>query len=252
MVNLKNKNDIKKLRISGKILSQTLSILKKKTKEGIPLRELDKIARREIEEAGAIPAFLNYQPSGAASPFPASICASVNDIIVHGIPGDYILKEGDVLKIDAGVNYKGYITDSAFTLGIGKISFEADGLIKVTRKALVKAIKLCHLGYHIGDIGWTVEKTIKKAGFKVIRDLTGHGVGFNLHEPPNVPNFGNKGTGLALEPGMVLAIEPITSISSEHMKKAEDDSFVTADGSVSAQFEHTVVITEGNPEILTE
>lgn len=252
MIRLKNKNDIEQLRISGSILARTHSKLRSRIKEGVFLRDLDVLAREEIEKLGAIPAFLNYKPAGASWPYPASICASVNETVVHGLPGDYIIRKGDVLKVDAGVNYKGYITDSAFTVGIGRIPSRIERLIKITRRSLEKAIKLCKAGNHLGDIGWIIEKTVEEAGFEVIKKLTGHGVGFDLHEYPNVPNYGQKGMGLMIQPGMVLAIEPMTSAGSGDVKQIKDNSFVTADGSVSVHFEHTIAVTKKGPEILTK
>lgn len=250
-INLKTENDLKKMRISGSILSSLLKKLKNEAKEGISLMELDDMAGKFLEEAGARSAFLNYKPEGAKTPYPAYICVSVNNQVVHGIPSNYKLKKGDIASIDAGVNYEGYITDSAITLGIGHISNTAQKLINATEKALKSAVQVAILGNTLGDIGWTIETITRKAGFNVAHGLTGHGVGFKLHEDPSVYNYGDKGKGLKLKSGMVLAIEPIVNAGSGKVKQAKDDSFVTVDRSLSAHFEQTIAITENEPEILT-
>jgi methionyl aminopeptidase len=251
VIKLKNKKDLQMLRESGKILASILEILREAAREGVKLTYLDNLARKLVEEAGAKPAFLNYAEKGR-KPFPAAICASVNDVIVHGVPTDYAIKKGDILKIDFGVNYKGYITDSAFTVGIPPISEEAKRLIAVTKQSLDEAINVMRPGGHSGDIGAAVEETVKKGGFQVIRNLTGHGVGFELHEEPTIYNFGNRGEGMELKPGMVLAIEPMVAVSASRVVQQEDDSFRTEDGSQSAHFEHTIAITERGPEVLTK
>ncbi|MFH0712779.1 MAG: type I methionyl aminopeptidase [Candidatus Jorgensenbacteria bacterium] len=251
MIRLKSEKDLEFLRQSGKILASVLETLKSCAKEGVKLSYLDELAEKLIKEAGGKPAFLGYKPEGVKTPYPASICASVNEVVVHGLPGSYVLKKGDVLKIDAGVNYKGYITDAAVTVAILPVSFEAGELIAATEKSLYEAINVMVPGGHLGDIGAAVEGTVKKAGFKIIKNLTGHGVGFDLHEDPSVYNFGNRGEGMELKEGMVLAIEPMVSISSSRAIQHEDDSFVTEDGSLSAHFEHTIAITKDGPEILT-
>ncbi|MBI4034113.1 MAG: type I methionyl aminopeptidase [Candidatus Brennerbacteria bacterium] len=249
-VRLKTEKDLQILRESGKILASVLGILKEAAKEGVKLSHLDELARRLVSEAGAKPAFLGYAEKGR-KPFPAAICASVNEVIVHGVPSDYVLKKGDVLKIDFGVNYKGYITDSAFTVGIPPISDEAKRLINATEQSLYEAINVMRPGGHLGDIGAAVEGAVKKAGFQVIKNLTGHGVGFEIHEDPSIYNFGNPGEGIELKKGMVLAVEPMVAVSSSRVVMQEDGSFVTEDGSQSAHFEHTIAITDDGPEILT-
>ncbi|OGG39017.1 type I methionyl aminopeptidase [Candidatus Jorgensenbacteria bacterium GWC1_48_12] len=251
MFRLKNENDIKQLKISGKILASVLEILKEAAKEGVKLSFLDELARRLIGEAGGKPAFLGYKPEGAKTPYPASICASVNEVVVHGLPGGYVLKKGDVLKIDAGVSYDGYITDSALTVAIPPVSSEAGKLIAATEKSLYEAINVMRSGGHLGDIGAAVESVINPTGFKIIKNLTGHGVGFELHEDPSIYNFGNRGEGIELKEGMVLAIEPMVSISSSRVVERKGGSLVTEDGSLSAHFEHTVAITEKGAEVLT-
>jgi len=251
-IKLKNDRDLEMLRISGKILAEVLRILKDSVGPGVKLIDLDNLASQIIKKRGARPAFLGYHPEGAANPYPASICASVNQKIVHGRPDNYALKKGDVLKIDAGVNYNGYFTDAAITVGIGSISPEAKKLIKITKAALEKAIEICQPGNRLGDIGWVIEKTAKTAGFSVAEGLTGHGVGFELHEEPTIYNYGEQGSGLLLKPGMVLAIEPMLAIGAGAIKRLADDSFETKDGSLSAHFEHTIAITRNGPEVLTK
>ncbi|MDO8557373.1 MAG: type I methionyl aminopeptidase [Candidatus Jorgensenbacteria bacterium] len=251
MVTIKKEKDIAGLRVSGKILASVLRALKDLAKEGVALIDLEMKARELIRAAGAKPAFLGYMPDGSDKPFPAAICASLNETVVHGIPTKRILKSGDVFKIDLGVNYRGYFTDAAVTVGIGKITGEARELIRATEEALRNAIKACRAGNHIGDIGFEIEKETKRRGFKVIRGLTGHGVGFAVHEDPTVYNYGRKGEGLVLKPGLVLALEPMLSAGSSDVIQNDDESFATQDGSLTAHFEHTVLITYGEPEILT-
>ncbi len=251
MIRLKNTKDISELRISGKILSSLLKILRKKAQVGVSLKELDSMAYDFIYEAGGEPAFLGYHPEGSIGKFPGSICVSVNDVIVHGIPTRYRLKEGDIVSLDAGVRYNGYYTDSAITVGIGKISKEGERLIKITKIALERGIRECMPGNTLGDIGYAIHHTVKKAGFHVVRGLTGHGVGFEIHEDPVVNNYGKRGEGMKLEPGLVIAIEPMVSTKSPHIVQRDDDSFRTHDGSIAAHFEHTVLITETGVEILT-
>jgi methionyl aminopeptidase len=252
MIHYKKQKDIDGLRESGKILVLVLLTLKELAKEGIALEELNKKAIEMLQRAGATPAFLNYQPEGAKKPFPAAICASLNEQIVHGIPDKRILKNGDVLKIDFGVVYKNYITDAALTLGIGKISEEAQNLINTTKEALNQAIETAKLpNTKLGDIGWIIEHTAEKNGLSVVNELTGHGVGFKLHEDPTVYNYGEKGTGITLKSGLVIAIEPMISIGSPLIVQNEDDSFSTKDGSLSAHFEKTIAVTENGIEVLT-
>jgi methionyl aminopeptidase len=252
-IRLKSEEDIAMLRISGGILARTLKSLAADAREGVTLAALDKKARAYIAAAGAVPTFLGYVPEGMEQPYPAAICASVNDTVVHGLPGNYALKEGDVLSIDLGVTYKGYVTDGATTVGIGSISKEAKALIAATKEALEKAIKACAPHGRMGDIGEAVEKTAKKAHFRVLQGLTGHGVGFELHEDPTVYNYGKQGEGMELVPGLVIAIEPMFSAGSPYgVHDPKDDSFATKDGSLSAHFEHTVAILEKGIEVLTK
>lgn len=248
---LKTPEDIGFLRESGRILAGVLLALREKTREGTRLFWLDELARELLQKEKARAAFLGYKQDRNGKPFPAAICASVNEQVVHGIPLDYILKSGDLLKIDIGVDYRGYITDAAITIPIGVISKTAEQLIRVTKESLDRAISECISGNHLGDIGFAVEEYVESSGFNIIRGLTGHGVGFELHEDPTVYNFGRRGEGIELEPGLVLALEPMVSAGLDEVEELLDGSFVTKDGSLSAHFEHTVAITENGPEVFT-
>jgi len=252
MIALKNEKDLAALKISGKILSQLLKILKNEVKVGVKLKHLDEIALKFLKEAGASSAFLNYKPQPDSPPFPAAICTSVNEQIVHGIPSDYIISPGDVLKIDVGVNWQNYITDAALTIGLPPLSKTAKKLIKLNRLALEKAIAQCWPEKRLGDIGWAIESTILKTNFQVIKNLTGHGVGFRLHEDPIVYNYGRPGTGLKLKEGMVIAIEPMFSAGKGQIQQLKDGSFATIDKSLTTHFEKTVAITKNGPEVLTK
>ena len=249
---IKSEKQIRKIRKSSEILSFVLKELAKHVKPGVKPIDLDILAREMIEKAGGSPAFLGYQPDGALYPFPFALCSSVNAIIVHGKPSDTSLKEGDIIKLDLGVDWRGGISDSAITVPVGKISREAQILIELTRKALEKGIEQVKPGRTIGDVGHAIEKTVISGGGKIIDGLTGHGVGNKVHEDPIIYNFGEPNTGLEIEAGMVLAIEPMVSMKTGEMKQLSDDSFVTIDGSLSAQFEHTVLVTESGHEVLTE
>ncbi len=252
MINLKTKAEIKIMAEGGKILAQVRDRLAREAKEGVILKELDNLAEKLIRSAGAIPAFLGYRPGGAEKSYPSSICASVNEVVVHGLPTKYKLKSGDILKIDLGVLYKSFYTDTAVTVGIGQISVQAEKLISVTKKALELAIENCQPGKTLGDIGFVINKYARSQGFKVIKGLTGHGIGKQLHEDPIVYNEGREKMGPKLVPGMVLAIEPMLSAGNPEVVQLEDESYATRDGSLSAQFEHTVAITENGPYILTK
>ncbi len=236
--------------VSGKILARVFKAVVEEAKIGVSLKNLDELACELIKKAGAQPAFLGYRPEGAKHSYNASICASVNDVIVHGFPNDYKLKNGDVLKLDFGVKYRGFYSDAAATLGIGVISKKAVQLIKATKEALEEAVLAARTGNHLGDIGFAVSKTAKKYGFKPIKGLTGHGIGKELHEDPTIYNYGKTGGGIELKPGMVLAIEPMLSAGADKIIQKPDESWATADGSLSSHFENTVAITEKGQIIL--
>ncbi len=252
MVKLKTQEDLKHLRISGRILGRVLKMLSSEAREGTLLSALNEKAHKYIKAEGASPAFLHYRAEGASAAYPASICTSINDEIVHGLPRNYALKKGDVLKLDLGVDYKGLITDAATTVVIGKTSRKVMSLLKATEEALYDALSVCKAGNHLGDIGYTIERRILRGGFKIIQGLTGHGTGYKLHEDPTVWNFGKKGEGIELKEGLVLAIEPMASIGSKTAVERDDGTFVTKDGSIAAHFEHTVYITKHGCEVLTK
>lgn len=252
MIQLKTPEEIQLMKEGGAILRRIQATLEETAKEGIRLKELDTLAKRLMEEAGGTPSFLNYTPTWAETAYPASICASVNDIVVHGIPDAYRLRNGDVLKIDLGLKYKGFHTDTATTVGIGEISTEAKNLIAVTRDSLTLAIDQCMVGNAVGDIGFAINSYVRKQGMHVAKGLTGHGIGRHLHEDPVVYNEGKPGAGMKLIPGMVIAIEPMVTVGSGAMKELPDGSFRTAERAISAHFEHTVAITAEGPIILTK
>lgn len=238
--------------VAGRKLGEVLRAIAPLVCPGAIPREIDAAARREMESRGAVPAFLGYHPQGARHPYPASICFSVNDGVVHGVPGSVRLREGDVVKIDAGLVYKGMYADSAVTLGVGAVSQEAQKLMAATKESLAKAIEAARAGNTVGDVGYAIERSVRAAGFSVAEMLTGHGIGRELHEEPSVPNSGKKGKGRVLEAGMVLAIEPMVSAGSGRIRQLKDESYATADGSLAAHFEHTVAITNEGPRVLTE
>lgn len=250
-IRLKTQDDINKLAESGKILAFVLKELKRIAKKGVSLSELNNRAKEILDSYGAKAAFFGYKPGIEEEGFPGYICASVNEQAVHGVPNDYRLKDGDVLKIDFGVNYKNMITDAALTVSIGEISPKVDKLIKTTKLALEEAISVCKPGNHLGDIGWIIEKTVEENNFHVIKALGGHGVGFDLHEDPTILNYGEEGTGVELVEGMVVAIEPIISIGSGDIQQREDSSFATVDNSITAHFEKTLAITKNGCKVLT-
>jgi len=253
MTTIYTKEEIEILRESGKRLAAVLDAVEKEVKPGITTKQLDEIAERLIREGGDVPSFLNYTPDGANRPYPASLCVSVNEEIVHGIPGDRVLKEGDIVGIDLGVTHKGLITDSARTVLVGNVDKEIVNLVNTTKEALHAGIKAAKGGGRIGDIANAIENVASKYGFGIPETLGGHGVGHNVHEEPYVPNFGKKGSGPILKPGMVLALEPMLNIGSKEIELDQDGyTFKTEDRSISAHFEHTILITEGDAEILTK
>lgn len=254
MIKLKSKEDIKILREGGKILHDLLEFLSREVRPGVSTKYLEDIARRRIEDVGAKPAFLGYSPRGAHRAFPAALCVSVNDVVVHGIPNEKpkILKEGDIVTIDSGLIYKGLYTDSAITVGVGKIDLTSKRLLKATQEALDAAIAEAKPGAKTTDIGNAIEKVAKKYKFTPAEDLGGHGVGYSQHEDPFIPNFSMRG-GVELKSGMVLAIEPMLNVGKGAVRFLPDGyTVVTADGKRSAHFEHTVVITPKGAEILTK
>ena len=252
-ISIKTKSEIDTLREGGKILAETLKILKGETKPGVTGDYLDELAEREIKKAGGEPSFKNYASHKGEPPFPASICFSINDEIVHGIPYGKVLKEGDIVGIDLGVKYKNLFTDAAITVAVGKISPELERLSKITRESLEAGIAQVKPGNRINDIGAAIQSYAEKNGFSVVRDLGGHGVGLAVHEEPFIPNFKQNNRGAKIMPGMVIAIEPMLNIGSHHIKLDKDGwTIKTADGKYSAHFEHTIAVTENRHEILTK
>ncbi len=254
MITIKTKEDIKILREGGKRHAFILQELKNMIKPGINTNTLNNEAQILIQEGGDIPAFLHYQPHGAKRPFPASLCVSVNDEVVHGVPNENpkILKEGDIVSLDLGLIHKGLITDAAITVPVGKISQELKTLLEVTEKALIKGIKSAKGGKRVGDIGSVIERIALSYNYGVIEELSGHGVGYDVHEDPFIPNYGQVGQGEMLQPGMVVAIEPMFNIGHKDIVLDKDGyTYRTKDGRPSAHFEHTILITKGKAEILT-
>lgn len=257
MITLKTKEDIEKLREGGKRLAQILAVLKGAVAPGVYASELNTIAEKLVFDLGDTPAFLHYKPAGAKRPYPASLCVSINDEIVHGIPNgkpEKILKEGDIVTLDMGLSHKGLIVDSAITVGVGNIDEKAKKLLKITEEALYLGIKSAKGGARIGDIGTAIEKHVVGNGFSLAEELAGHGVGYAVHEEPYVPNFGIAGAGPILKPGMVIAIEPMCNEGDSGIITDDNDGYTirTVDGSRSAHFEHTILITSGSAEILTK
>ena len=247
MITIKSKSEIEKMRQAGKITGDALRLVEKHIRPGISTGELDKIAYDFIKKQGATPSFLNYNG------FPGSICASPNSWVVHGIPHkDIILKEGDIISIDMGACKDGYHGDAARTFAVGKISDEAQRLIDVTKQSFFEGIKYAVHGNKIGDVSAAIQEYVEKHGYSVVRDLVGHGIGRNLHEDPSVPNFGRYGKGVKLAAGMTIAVEPMVNEGKYDVVVLDDDWTVeTEDGSLSAHYENTILITRGECEILT-
>lgn len=254
MIIIKTESEIERLRRGGPVLANILRVVAKEAIAGVTTKSLDDLAYKLIKKSGAKPAFLNYRPDDADKPYPASLIVSVNDEVVHGIPGNRILENGDIISLDLGLNFEGVFLDHAVTVAVGKISAKDKELLSVTEMALYAGIEAIVVpGGTIGDIGYAIESTIKRKKFGIVRTLSGHGVGRAIHEDPYVPNYGKPGKGEKLRPGMVIAIEPMFTRGSEEVVLLDDGyTLVTADHSRSAHFEHTVLITETGAEILTK
>lgn len=251
-IKLKQGKDLEHLRESGKRLAKILREAGEMVKPGITTKDINDFVYKKITEMGDKPAFLNYKPFGAHYPYPGSICISVNDQVVHGIGGYYTLKEGDIVGLDGGVNHKGMISDSAVTVPVGKISKEDQKLLEVTKSALMAGIKAAKCGNYVNDISKAIEKAIPKK-YGIVKILSGHGVGYKVHEEPYVPNFDDGVKGPKLVPGMVLALEPMVNLGTDEVYLEEDGyTFTTKDHKKSAHFEHTILITEKDAEILTK
>ena len=245
---IKNNEQIALMKVAGRITAEALEVARELVRPGISTKEIDTQIRRHIEKSGATPSFLGY------GGFPGSACISVNEQVIHGIPSaKVILKEGDIVKIDVGARYRGYNGDSARTFPVGKVSDEALRLISVTEKSFYEAMKVARPGNRVGDLGFAVENFVISNGFSVVRDYVGHGVGKDLHEEPEIPNFGRAGRGVRLYPGMTLAIEPMVNAGSHDVRVLKDGwTVVTADGKLSAHYENSILITENDPIILTD
>lgn len=246
MITLKTREQIERMRKAGRVTAGALDAVSRAVRVGVTTLELDAIAEDYIRSHGGIPSFKGYNG------FPGSICASVNEEVVHGIPSNRKLKEGDIIGVDTGVILDGWQGDSARTFTVGKVSDEAKHLIDVTQQSFFQALEVCRQGNRIGDIGHAVQSYAEANGCSVVRDLCGHGIGREMHEDPEVPNFGRQGRGIRLQKGLAIAIEPMLNYGSWSVRTLADGwTIVTADGSLSAHYEHTVVITDGEPEIMT-
>lgn len=234
------------MRAAGRLVGQVLAHLRTLVKPGVTTMELDRIAEKMIRDAGALPTFKGYNG------FPYSICASVNEQIVHGFPSQYVLQEGDIFSIDCGATLEGFVGDSATTVPVGEVSKERRKLMRITEECLERAIVQCVPGNHLGDIGWAVQQHAEANGYSVVRDYVGHGIGRRMHEDPQIPNYGKPGLGPKIKAGYVFAIEPMVNQGTHFTKVLPDGwTVVTLDGKPSAHFEHTIAITEEGPEVLT-
>lgn len=247
MILLKTKEEIEKIRISANLLSRTIAEVGRHIRPGVTTAYLDKIGDQFIRDNGGIPLCKGYEG------FPSAFCMSVNDVVVHGIPGDIFIKEGDNLSVDCVVELNGFVSDSCYTFAVGEISEDLKRLHRVTKEALYIGIDQCKVGNRIGDIGHAVQQHCEKNGYSVVRELCGHGVGFKMHESPNVPNYGVRCTGPLLKEGMVIAVEPMVCMGSKNVKFSSEDGWTcrTKDGKPAAHFEHTIAITKEGPQILT-
>ncbi len=246
MITIKSAREIEIMRVGGKITARTLTMLARTARAGMTTRELDRLAEKSIREQGGVPTFKGYNG------FPASICASVNDVVVHGIPGDYVLKDGDLLSIDIGTTFQGYVSDTAVTVPIGNVSEAAKRLLRVTQECLMLGIAQMQHGKRLSDIGHAVQQHAESHGYGVVRALVGHGIGKQMHEDPQVPNYGKAGQGISLKTGLCLAIEPMISEGTHDVDLLDDGwTVVTTDGKLAAHFEHTVALLDEGPRILT-
>ncbi len=246
MISIKSENEIKLMREAGRIVAVTLEKVKESIRPGITTKELDQIAENEIRKNKMIPAFKGYHG------FPASTCISINEEVVHGIPSTRILQEGDIVSVDVGTIYNGYYGDAARTFAVGEISDEKKKLIQITKESFFQGMKYCTNQNRLSDISNAIQKHVEKEGYSVVKDFVGHGIGCEMHEDPQIPNYGIAGRGPRLQAGMVLAIEPMINIGTDEVEVLMDNwTAVTADGKASAHYENTVVITEGEPIILT-
>jgi methionyl aminopeptidase len=242
----KSKKELEKMRAAGHLIGLVREELRSMIEPGIATIELDRAAEKMISDAGALPTFKGYHG------FPYSICASVNEQVVHGFPSDYKLKEGDIFSMDLGATLAGFVGDTATTVPVGRVSDDLLALIRVTEECLDRAIEQCRAGKHLGDIGWAVQEHAEAHGYSVVREYVGHGIGRRMHEDPQIPNYGQPGKGVKIKSGYVFAVEPMINIGTHHTKVLADRwTVVTLDGKPSAHCEHTIAITEEGPEVLT-
>lgn len=247
MISIKSPRDIEKMRAAGRLTAQARALAGSMIRPGVTTGEIDKAVRKFIESHGAKPSFLGY------GGYPASICASVNEVVIHGIPGGRKLQDGDIVSVDVGAYLDGFHGDCAATFPCGEITPEAQKLIDVTKQSFFEGIKLAKVGQRVSDIGHAVQQYVEGFGYGVVRDFVGHGVGRNMHEAPEVPNYGAAGHGARLQPGMVIAVEPMVCAGDWRVKVLGDKwTTVSADGSLTAHYENTILITDGEPEILTD
>ena len=248
---LKTEDEIELMRKANRLVGKTLGEVSRHIKPGVSTLQLDTVAEEFIRDNGALPAFKNF-PNPFGRPFPASICTSVNDVVVHGIPdSNVLLEEGDVISVDCGVLLDGYNGDSCYTFCVGEVKPEVKALLDVTKKSLYRGIENAIAGKHIGDISWAVQSFCEASGYGIVKGLTGHGIGKQMHEDPPVPNYGKAGTGILLKEGMCIAIEPMITLGESLIRLMPDRwSIRTRDGNIAAHFEHTVVVRKGKAEIL--
>lgn len=250
-IHVKTRREIERMREAARHVAEILLELRERAKPGVTTAELNEAAERSIARRGVVSSFKGYGPHGLPK-YPASVCISVNDEIVHGIPGPRELRDGDILSLDFGVSVDGWHGDSAVTVPIGEVPEGVRRLLETTRASLYCGLEQVRPGNRISDIGHAVQKRAEGAGYSVVRQFVGHGIGRNLHEPPQIPNFGSPGRGVRMRPGMVFAVEPMVCEGSAEVKMLDDEwTAATADGSLSAHFEHTVLVTEDGPEVLT-
>lgn len=247
MILLKTREEIELIRDAGLLLGKTLAEVGRHIRPGVTTAYLNQIGEQFIQDNGAKPLCKGFEG------FPAAFCVSVNDVVVHGIPGDIFIKEGDNVTLDCVIEYNGYVADSAYTFAVGDVSPEVRRLMKVTREALYIGLDLCKAGNRVGDVSHAVQMHCEKNGYNVVRELCGHGVGFQMHESPNVPNFGTRGTGPLLKEGMVIAVEPMVCMGSKNVVFSKEDGWTcrARDGKPTAHYEHTVAITKDGPDVLT-
>lgn len=251
MIVLKEQCELHCMRIAGQIVAEVLDLVQQAVRPGVTTQSLNTLSEARIRERGAIPSFLGYPP-GSRNPFPASICTSVNEMLVHGIPGARMLREGDILTVDVGAYYQGFHGDAAWTFAVGEITSQAQSLLAVGLESLAVGIAQAVPGHYVGDIAAAIQTHIEAHGYYTTRQYTGHGIGRHLHEAPQIPNYGIPGSGVALQPGMTLCIEPMVLIGTAKTRVLADRwTVISANKELTAHFEHTIVVVDGEPEILT-